>query len=123
MQRREEEAGGDSRVTLTAEVDRNCKCSSGNGWRSQEGQNATGNAVATVIEDIRSVATKVDAIEEELSARKKLLEKTNSRMERVEVAIQAHAKKIQQMEEEMANTNCRCWDSGKIDEEEVDNGT
>ena len=35
-------------------------------------------------EDVKRVATKVDAIEEEVSATKKLLEKTNSRVERDE---------------------------------------
>ena len=44
----------------------------------------------------------MDAIEEEVNATKKLLEKTNSRVERVEGTIQEHAKKIQQMEEEIA---------------------
>ena len=58
--------------------------------------------VATEGEDVEKVATKVDAIEEEVNATKKLLEKTKSRVERVEGAIQKHAKKIQQMEEEIA---------------------
>ena len=56
-------------------------------------------------EDDKSVATKVDTIEEEVTATKKALEKTNSGVERVDRAIQKHTKKIQQMEEEMAKIN------------------
>ena len=63
------------------------------------------NEVVTVGEHVRKVATKVDTFEEKVSATKKLLEKTNSRVERVEGAIQEHAKKIQQMKEEMAKIN------------------
>ena len=47
----------------------------------------------------KRVATKVDKIEDEVSATKKLLEKTNSRVERVQGAMQEHAKKIQQNDE------------------------
>ena len=58
--------------------------------------------VESMGEDVKKVPTKVNTIKEEVCATKNLLEKTNSRVERVEGAIQEHAKKIQQMEEELA---------------------
>ena len=61
-------------------------------------QAATASAVAAMEVDVRRVVTKVENIEEEVSATKKFLEKTNTRVERVEGAIQEHAKKIQQMD-------------------------
>ena len=47
---------------------------------------------------VRRVVIKVDVIEEEVGLVKMLLEKTNMRVEKIEEAIQEHAKKIQQME-------------------------
>ena len=44
--------------------------------------------------DVKRVATKVDVIEEEVGATKKLLEKTNLRVGKVEEAIQEQRKKI-----------------------------
>ena len=58
--------------------------------------------VATLGEDVKKVAKKVDMIEGEVGATKNLLQKTNSRVERTEETIQEHAKKLQQMEEELA---------------------
>ena len=43
-------------------------------------------------------------------------------MERVEGAIQEHAKTIQQTEEEMAKNQCWSWLGRKIDEKEEDDG-
>ena len=60
--------------------------------------------VATMGEDAEKVAKRVDMVEEGVGATKNLLQKTNSRVERVEGAIKEHAKKIQQMEEELANS-------------------
>ena len=68
-------------------------------------QAATASAITAKESDVRRVVTKVDVIEEEVGAAKKLLEKTNMRVERVEEAIQVHAKKIQQMEEDLAKMN------------------
>ena len=62
------------------------------------------NEVVTIGEHVKKVATKVDTFEEKVSA-KRMVEKTNSRVERVEGATQEHAKKIQQMKEEMAKIN------------------
>ena len=68
-------------------------------------QAATTSAVTMMGTDVKRVVTKVDVIEEEVGATKKLLEKTNLRVGQVEEAIQEHAKKIQQMEEDLANMN------------------
>ena len=67
--------------------------------------------VATTGEDVKKVATKVDTIGEEVSATKKLVEKTNSR---VEGAMQEHAKKIQQMVEELANIDAGAGSAERI---------
>ena len=65
---------------------------------SREEQAVTSNAIAT---DLKRVITKVDTIEV-VGATKKVLEKTISRLRKVEEDIQEHAKKIQLMEEEIA---------------------
>ena len=77
-------------------------------------QAATASAVAAMEVDVRRVVTKVENIEEEVSATKKLLEKTNTRVERVEGAIQEHAKKIQQMEEDLVNISAGVGTAGRI---------
>ena len=66
-------------------------------------QSATTSATTIMGTDVKRVVTKVDVIEEEVGATKKLFEKTNLRVEQVEEAIQEHVKKIQQMEEDLAN--------------------
>ena len=66
---------------------------------------ATTNAIAHVGTDVKRVVSKVDIIEEEVGATKMILEKTNLRVEKVEVAIQEHAKTIPQMEDEKAKMN------------------
>ena len=50
------------------------------------------NVMATMGEDVKKVATKIDVIDQEV------LDTTNSRVDRVEGAIQEHAKKFQQMD-------------------------
>ena len=60
------------------------------------------SAITAVGSDARRVVTKVDVIEEEVGAAKKLLEKTNMRVEKVEDAIQEHVKKTQRMEQDLA---------------------
>ena len=68
-------------------------------------QAATTSAITNMGTDVKRVVanddvieTKVDVIEEEVGMTKKLLEKTTSRVEKVEDAMQEHAKKIQQMD-------------------------
>ena len=68
-------------------------------------QVATTNAIAHVGTDVKSVVSKVDIIQEEVGATKKILEKTNLSVEKVEVAIQEHAKTIPQMEDDIAKMN------------------
>ena len=61
-------------------------------------QATTANAIMTMGCHVRRVVIKVDVIDEEVGLVKMLLEKTNMRVEKIEEAIQEHAKKIQQME-------------------------
>ena len=68
-------------------------------------QAATASEITAMGSDVRRVVTKVDVIEEEVGAAEKLHEKTNMRVETVEEAIQEHAKKIQQMKEDLAKMN------------------
>ena len=68
-------------------------------------QAATASAITIMGTDVKRLVTKVDLIEEQWVATKKIFEKTNSRVEKVEEAIQEHAKKIQQMEEDIAKMN------------------
>ena len=65
-------------------------------------QAATASAITTQGGDVRRVVTKLDVTEEEVGAAKKFFEETNMRVEKVGEAIQEHAKKIQQMEEDLA---------------------
>ena len=68
-------------------------------------QAATASAITIMGTDVKRVVTKVDVIEDEVGGTKKLLEKTNLRVEEAEEAIQEHAKNIQQMEEDLAKMN------------------
>ena len=65
-------------------------------------------------EDVEKVAKKVDMIEEEVGATKNLLEPSNSRVERVEGAIQEHANKIHQMEEDLAKNSASTGSSERL---------
>ena len=57
--------------------------------------------------------TDVKRVVEEVHHTKKLLEKTNLRVEKVEEAIQEHAKKIEEMEEDLAKMNAE-WTAERI---------
>ena len=61
-------------------------------------QAATTSAITNMGTDVKRVVAKDDVIEEEVGLTKKLLEKTTSRVDKVEDAMQEHAKKIQQMD-------------------------
>ena len=55
-------------------------------------QAATASAITIMGTDVIRVVTKVDLTEEEVEATKKILKKTNSRVEKVEEAIQEPCK-------------------------------
>ena len=85
--------------TLTAETVNNI------GEEMKREQPATACALSVMGSDLKKVVTKVDVIEKKVGATKKLLEKTNIRVEEAEEAIKVIAEKIQQMEEDIAKMN------------------